>query len=513
VHQPRDWQAEEELRGLPRPGEIFDGKYRIDGVLGIGGMGVVLAATHLRLEERVAIKFLQPQFSSDPEIVQRFIREGRASIKIRSEHVVRVLDVGLAGELPYLVLEYLSGKDLDALVQERGSLEVPAAVDLVLQACEALAEAHTGGVVHRDLKPANLFLTQRADGSPCVKVLDFGISKVTRSSPRVGRSETRATRPHVVMGSPPYMSPEQMQSSKDADARSDIWSMGAILYELVAGRPPFEAETITELCARVLRDPPTPLKPIRGDLPPAFEATVFRCLEKSPDDRFHDVAELALSLGEFGTDAGQASAERVARIVERSSAPRSGSRPTPTDPSSPRAKARARASSSLSPPLRSRAPAYLFGASALVALGAVLGTVAVRHSSALRRAEERLALVQGTPALDAMPEAQAETVPVPVSRLMTTSSLVRARASILPSDRPDATASAEGPIEGRARTHQPPSAQAFMPRTATTPPPQQEEDVPPRRPPQSLFAPQPAAPPATPQQPSTDPDTLFDGRK
>ena len=159
--------------GLPKRGEVFDGKYRVEGVLGVGGMGVVFAARHLRLDERVAIKILLPQWATDPAIVSRFMQEGRSSLKVKSEHVVRVLDDGIIDGRPYLVLEYLDGKDFDAIVAEDGPMPIASAVALLLQACEALAEAHVAGVIHRDLKPANLFLTHRADGSPCVKVLDF----------------------------------------------------------------------------------------------------------------------------------------------------------------------------------------------------------------------------------------------------------------------------------------------------------------------------------------------------
>ena len=212
----------EDLQGLPKPGDIFDDKYCIDGVVGVGGMGVVLAATHLRLDERVAIKFLLPQWAADSALVERFMREGRASAKIRSEHVVRVLDVGLVLDQPYLVLEYLVGQDFQALVEERGPMLIPDAVDRLLQACEALAEAHMGGIIHRDLKPANLFLTHRADGSACVKVLDFGLSKVAAHGHRLSGLKTQATLASAVMGSPTYMAPEQMQSATSADERSDI---------------------------------------------------------------------------------------------------------------------------------------------------------------------------------------------------------------------------------------------------------------------------------------------------
>jgi serine/threonine-protein kinase len=185
-------------------------------------MAAVVAARHLGLDDMVAIKVLLPDCCSDPAVVSRFLQEGKAAIKIRSEHVVRMLDVGVVSERAYLVMEYLDGKDLEALVRKGGPLALEQAVDLLLQACEAIGEAHALGIIHRDLKPANLFLTHRADGSACVKVLDFGISKMPRN--RFATSpENRPTLPSLVMGSPQYMSPEQMGSAATADQRSDIW--------------------------------------------------------------------------------------------------------------------------------------------------------------------------------------------------------------------------------------------------------------------------------------------------
>ena len=288
-------------------------------------MGIVFAATHLRLDEKVALKLLLPQWAEDAAIVERFMREGRASIKIRSEHVVRVLDVGMVAEQPYLVLEYLAGKDLDALVKAEGALPIPGSIDCILQACEALAEAHMAGIIHRDLKPANLFLTHRADGSPSIKVLDFGISKILTTSQRLsgfhGVQDQQQTMPNTVMGSPPYMSPEQLESSRDADERSDIWSIGAITYELIVGKPPFEADTITALCARVLRDPPPPVSLARGEVHPDLEAAILRCLEKQPENRFATVAELARAFAPFGTASSVASAERISRIIDGGNEP------------------------------------------------------------------------------------------------------------------------------------------------------------------------------------------------
>jgi len=231
-------------------GDILADKYRIERVLGAGGMGMVVAAHHLQLDERVAIKLLLPQTLANAEAVARFAREARAAVKIKSEHVARMIDVSsLPDGAPYLVMEYLDGEDLAHWVSTRGALPIELAVELVLQACEALAEAHSLGIVHRDLKPANLFCIRRADGLLSIKVLDFGISKVTAlsaSGPEMGMTKTSS-----VMGSPLYMPPEQMKSARDADTRSDIWAIGAILYELVTARTPFKAESFAELVLKV----------------------------------------------------------------------------------------------------------------------------------------------------------------------------------------------------------------------------------------------------------------------
>ncbi len=297
-----------------KAGEVLAGKYRIERVLGQGGMGVVVQATHIHLDERVAIKFLLPQALQSPEAVARFAREARAAVKIKSEHVARVTDVGtLETGCPYMVMEYLHGRDLAQLVQDQGPLTIEHAVDFVLQASEAIAEAHSLGIVHRDLKPSNLFLIHRADGSPCVKVLDFGISKTTGmkgSGPDLGMTRTTA-----VMGSPLYMSPEQMASSRNVDQRTDIWALGAILFELLTGQVPFQADTMPQLCAMVLQEPAPAL---RGRLPMApegLESAILRCLEKVPTRRFNNVAELANAIAPFAPRWGRVSVERISRIL------------------------------------------------------------------------------------------------------------------------------------------------------------------------------------------------------
>ena len=274
---------------IPSPGDTLAGKYVVDGLCGRGGLAVVLSAMHAGLGQRVALKMLLPEWAGDRDVVQRFVREGRAATRIRSEHVVRVFDVGtLESGAPYLVLEYLEGHDLDEVLAMWGPLPVPTAIDWILQACEAIAEAHACGIVHRDLKPANLFLTQRADGSACVKVLDFGLSKLT--DPRMCGASGKLTRPTDVMGSPHYMAPEQLRASSEADARADIWALGAVLHELLTTQPPFRGDTMPELCATVLTQPPARLSSLRENVAPELERAVLRCLEKDPNARFATAA-------------------------------------------------------------------------------------------------------------------------------------------------------------------------------------------------------------------------------
>jgi len=294
-------------------GQILAGKFRIERVLGRGGMGIVVAATHLQLDERVALKFLLPEALINPEAVERFAREARAAVKIKSEHVARVSDVGtLESGSPYMVMEYLHGEDLAGWVRRNGAMPMADAIEFLLQACEAIAEAHALGIVHRDLKPANLFVTRRVDGSVCIKVLDFGISKVTvpGAAPEFGMTKTS-----TVMGSPLYMSPEQMSSSRDVDLRTDIWALGVILYESLTGRVPFEAETMPQLCGMILQEPPRPIHELRPDLPQGLQHAVLRCLEKNRERRFNNVAELAHALAPFGQPAAQRSAERISRVL------------------------------------------------------------------------------------------------------------------------------------------------------------------------------------------------------
>jgi serine/threonine protein kinase len=304
-------------------GEILDGKYRVDRVLGVGGMGIVVAATHVALNQRVAIKFLLPAAIGNAQIIERFAREARAAVQIQSEHVARVIDVGtLPTGSPYMVMEFLEGTDLAEAVEKGGAMPVAQAVSYVLQACEALAEAHALGIVHRDLKPANLFLARRAGRDSIVKVLDFGISKMSEKGPS-GLTQTSA-----VMGSPFYMAPEQMMSSKDVDARSDIWALGIILYELLAGAPPFVADTMAEIVFMVTQRDAPPLGTKRADVPPALADVIARCMLREPAQRYANVAKLAAALAPFGPPRSDISVERISRVLG-ASVPPSGSEAHP----------------------------------------------------------------------------------------------------------------------------------------------------------------------------------------
>jgi serine/threonine protein kinase len=283
---------------LPQPGDVIADKYRVEHVVGTGGMGVVFAARHMQLDQSVAIKVLTLPASDErrSEAVVRFLREGRAAAALHSDHVVRIYDVGsLDNGMPYLVMELLDGCDLASLLSHLETLPVEHAVECVLQAGDAIAQAHQQGIIHRDLKPSNLFVTTRSDGSTLIKVLDFGISKSLQDR----QLEGELTDTRTVLGSPFYMSPEQVRGAKHVDHRTDIWSLGAILHEALSGRPPFEADTLPAACAAIVADAPHPLRPTRADVPVELEAVVLRCLEKDPSLRYACINDLLRALRPF----------------------------------------------------------------------------------------------------------------------------------------------------------------------------------------------------------------------
>ena len=297
------------------PGMVLAGKYTVEKTLGEGGMGVVVAAYHELLGQRVAIKFLRPHLCEDQGVVGRFVREARLAAKVQSEHVARVIDVGnLEGGSPYMVMEYLEGQDLGELLHDQGPLPVATAIDYVFQACEAIAEAHKIGIVHRDLKPSNLFLTKRADGSSLIKVLDFGISKFTEQS-TAPMDAAALTQTQNILGSPLYMSPEQLRSAKNVDARADIWALGVILYELIAGMPPFMGESVSHLLAVIVADPHEPLMKVAPGVPQHLSDAIDRCLSKKREDRFTSVAQLTRELLPHAPRHARLSVERISRLL------------------------------------------------------------------------------------------------------------------------------------------------------------------------------------------------------
>lgn len=292
------------------PGTVIARKYRVERTIGRGGMGIVVEALHLDLDTRVAIKFLLPEFMSYAEASERFMREARAVAKLTTHHVVRVLDVAAldSGE-PYMVMELLEGEDLACHASEAGTLAIGECIDHIVQACEALAEAHSLGIVHRDLKPANLFLTRRPDGAPFIKVLDFGVSKILSGD----TGNVSLTQTTTILGSALYMSPEQMRSSKSVDHRTDIYALGVCLYEIIGGRPPYVADSFPELCAKIYTSPPDPLQDLRPEVPEGLVEVIERSIAREPEDRYQSIAEFVQALAPFAAPGTRATIAGILR--------------------------------------------------------------------------------------------------------------------------------------------------------------------------------------------------------
>lgn len=302
---------------FPR-GTIIGEKYRVEGVLGAGGMGVVLSATHLDLDAPVAIKVLRTELAENQELASQLLFEARAVARLRSVHVVRILDVArLPSGVPYIVMEQLQGTDLATMIAERGALSIVDAASYLRQACEGLREAHELGIVHRDLKPENLFLAQTPEGA-VLKILDFGISKYVGDGGNTLRRAPRSTLTRAgAVGSPFYMAPEQMRAAPDLDARADLWSLGAILYELLTARCPFEAESPAALCAKVMVDDAPSLRAFSEAIPEELDNILRRCLEKDPSARFQSVDELADALDRFTATEAARSARHASGVELR----------------------------------------------------------------------------------------------------------------------------------------------------------------------------------------------------
>jgi serine/threonine-protein kinase len=291
---------------------LVAGKYRIERVLGRGGMGYVYLARHEMLDLHVALKVLSQDVVGNEEARRRLIQEARLAAKIPGDHICRVTDVGVdESGAPYIAMEYLVGQDLEALLQTRGPLPVEDAVGYVLHALEAIAHAHARGIIHRDLKPSNLFLTARDDGTPVVKVLDFGISKSTSTT------QTTLTAPTAVLGSPAYMSPEQVRSAKSVDMRTDVWAIGVILFELLTAQMPFPGEAVGEVFAAILEREAPRVTTIRPDVPAELAAVIAGCLRRAIGERYTNASQVADALAPFASQADAALAAAIRNTLSR----------------------------------------------------------------------------------------------------------------------------------------------------------------------------------------------------
>ena len=402
---PADLRVED---WVPWPGTVIDGRYRIEAVVGIGTMGAVVAARHLVLDCRVAIKFLRPDRAVDPTAVERFRQEASAASRIRTDHVVRIHDVGVTDEgLPYMVMELLEGSDLEKLAQ-RGPLSIQLAVDCVLQASEALAEAHVGGIVHRDIKPANLFVTAaprrlRPDQGPRLRHLE--------ARDRRG-GDPSLTSTQAVIGSPAYMSPEQIRTAKYVDRQADVWALGVILFEILTTRLPFEGDTVGSVLAAVTMLPPASLRALRPDVSERVEAAVLACLEKDPAARA-TLGDLAAGLRPFATPLGIESADRVARICGTSTP---SSLPPPQIPArrEPGTTARVPVRASVAPGA-SRLGLFIVGAGLLALLAMVVVVALSQREPPRPLAEEpsEAAAPAPPPSLSVSASSAPEIIPAP----------------------------------------------------------------------------------------------------
>jgi eukaryotic-like serine/threonine-protein kinase len=429
-------------------GEVLAGKYRVERVIGEGGMGIVVAATHLQLQTVVALKFI---LEDRGQAVERFLREARSAVRLKSEHVARVSDVGtLENGMPYMVMEYLEGRDLHSVLVASGPLPVSDAVGYVIHASEAVAEAHSLGIVHRDLKPHNLFLTSGVGGRPKVKVLDFGISKSAGV-------ELALTKSMEIVGTPNYMSPEQLRSSKDVDLRTDVWAIGAVMYELLTGRVPFEADTLPQLCTMVLSERPSPPNTHRPDIPQGVADAIMRCLQRAPEDRFADVGELVTALAPFAPEWAPA---RAVLDVPRSSTSGAG-RAVISSPSGGSSKTDAAWSETeLARPARARwkVPAIALGACAALVVAFNMGAVHDRLRTSPRVAGTSAAASAGAPVEPVNPPPAAPTSAPATSTPLPSASVPAAGSS----------ASSAGPA---VRAAAPPTPRKPLPKPASATPP------------------------------------------
>jgi eukaryotic-like serine/threonine-protein kinase len=465
-----------------KPGDTIGGKYVIEALLGAGGMGAVFLANHEQLRRHVAIKFLLSEAMSNPEAFARFEREAHAAAALQSDNVTRVIDMGaLPDNTPYIVMEYLEGEDLAARLASLGHLPPEQAVAYVIEACDALSEAHALGIVHRDIKPANLFLARRPNGTYRVKVLDFGISKMGASG---AHKQMSLTGTGAVMGSPLYMSPEQLKGAGKVDERTDIWALGVVLYEFLSGTPPFVGQAFPEQCALILTAEVPPLRARNLEISPRLEAVVMRCLDKDPAARFSSVGELTAALLVAVPNASLGPASRMAVSQAPSTIPNAP--PTSSKLLTPvinRAVATGYGSVTgipLSttgvPPVESRRAVGIGVAIAACAVGAAIGAFVVMRPTAPPKGEDSWTSSSpgvATPAKPAPPPPSPATPPVaPV----TAAPPPTAEAPAAPVPPPPPTAQAaparpSPPSGGRSRPQAPAPPAAAPPAPAPAPSP------------------------------------------
>ena len=298
-------------------GDVVGGKYRVDRAIGEGGIALVYRAVHVDLHEPVALKFLKPTLEADADVRARFAREARAAVRLKSEYVCRVMDVGTHEGRPYMVMEHLDGRDLESTLRVGGPMPTDVAVEYVIQACAGLAEAHARGIVHRDVKPENIFLVER-DGWRQVKLLDFGISKIALEG-KISDVDLRSGDTAAIMGSPYYMSPEQLRSTRTVDHRTDLWSLGAVLFEVLTGHTAFkDTHEFAELVADILEQPHKDLRVVRPDAPAGLAAVIDRLLVKDRERRYQSAGEVAVALFPFATKRARVPMEQAVSFTAAS---------------------------------------------------------------------------------------------------------------------------------------------------------------------------------------------------
>jgi serine/threonine-protein kinase len=281
----------------PWLGTIVDGRYRVIHKIGAGGMSSVYRVEHLAIAKVAAMKVLHREIANEPDALKRFRREAEAISRLGHPNTVQVFDFGQTGTSTYLIMEYVRGEDLGTILRRDGHITFARAAPIVLQICGSLGEAHDLGIVHRDVKPENVIVSRTKEGSDFVKVLDFGLAKITLPGGAAG-----ASNPGILIGTPYYMSPEQIRADREPDARSDVYSLGAVMYRILCGAPPFEAATPVAVLTKHLTEEPAPLLRPGVDVPPAVAAIVLRALAKDPEDRFASMDELREALADAAGD-------------------------------------------------------------------------------------------------------------------------------------------------------------------------------------------------------------------